>query len=93
MAYENLLYERKDRIGTITVNRPERLNALNVRTIQELAAVLSEAAEDQGVRVLIVTGAGEKAFVAGADIKELAANDAGERKRNGAARPGGISQA
>jgi enoyl-CoA hydratase len=72
MAYENLLYERKDRIGTITVNRPERLNALNVRTIQELAAVLSEAAEDQGVRVLIVTGAGEKAFVAGADIKELA---------------------
>jgi enoyl-CoA hydratase len=72
MAYENLLYERKDRIGTITVNRPERLNALNVRTIQELAAVLSEAAEDQGVRVLIVTGAGDKAFVAGADIKELA---------------------
>jgi enoyl-CoA hydratase len=72
MAYENLLYERKDRIGTITVNRPERLNALNVRTIQELAAVLSEAAEDQGVRVLIVTGAGEKAFVAGADINELA---------------------
>ena len=72
MAYENLLYERKDRIGMITVNRPERLNALNVRTIQELAAVLSEAAEDQGVRVLIVTGAGEKAFVAGADINELA---------------------
>jgi enoyl-CoA hydratase len=72
MAYENLLYERKDRIGTITVNRPERLNALSLRTIQELAAVLSEAAEDQGVRVLIVTGAGEKAFVAGADIKELA---------------------
>ena len=72
MAYENLLYERRDRIGTITVNRPERLNALNVRTIQELAAVLSEAAEDQGVRVLIVTGAGEKAFVAGADINELA---------------------
>jgi enoyl-CoA hydratase len=72
MAYENLLYERKDRIGTITVNRPERLNALSLRTIQELAAVLSEAAEDQGVRVLIVTGAGDKAFVAGADIKELA---------------------
>ena len=72
MAYENLLYERKDRIGTITLNRPERLNALNVRTIQELAIVLSEAAEDQGVRVLILTGAGEKAFVAGADIHELA---------------------
>ena len=72
MAYENLLYERKDRIGTITVNRPERLNALSLRTIQELAAVLSEAAEDRGVRVLIVTGAGDKAFVAGADIKELA---------------------
>ncbi len=72
MAYENLLYEHKDRIGTITLNRPERLNALNVRTIQELAIVLSEAAEDQGVRVLILTGAGEKAFVAGADIHELA---------------------
>ena len=65
MAYENLLYERKDRIGTITVNRPERLNALNVRTIQELAVVLSEAAGDQGVRVLILTGAGEKSFVGG----------------------------
>lgn len=72
MAYENLLYERKERVGTITVNRPERLNALNVRTIQELAAVLVEAAEDPEVRVVILTGAGEKAFVAGADINELA---------------------
>jgi enoyl-CoA hydratase len=73
MAYQNLLWEKKDGIGFITFNRPDRLNALNFRTMDDLDAVLTEAANDSAVRVLIVTGAGEKAFVAGADINELAA--------------------
>jgi enoyl-CoA hydratase len=72
MTYENLLYERKDQIGYVTFNRPKVLNALNRKTIEELGALLARAREDAEVRVLILTGAGEKAFVAGADINELA---------------------
>ncbi len=72
MAYENLLYEKKDRIGYVTFNRPKVLNAINRRTMEELANLLTSAREDDDVRVLILTGAGEKAFVAGADINELA---------------------
>jgi enoyl-CoA hydratase len=72
MAYENLLYEKRDRIGFITFNRPKVLNALNHKTMEELRDVLISAREDQEVRVLILTGAGEKSFVAGADIAELA---------------------
>lgn len=72
MAYENLLYEKKNGIATITLNRPKVLNALNRQTIEELHRALVEARDDAEVRVLILTGAGEKAFVAGADINELA---------------------
>ncbi len=72
MPYENLLYEKKDRIGYITFNRPKVLNALNRRTMEELDDLLASAYEDNDVRALILTGAGEKAFVAGADINELA---------------------
>src|ERR1700694_511422 len=72
MAYENLLYEKRDNIGFITFNRPKVLNALNRKTMEELREVLIAAREDEDVRVLILTGAGEKAFVAGADIGELA---------------------
>src|SRR6202045_2386777 len=72
MAYENLLYEKRDGIAFITFNRPKVLNALNRKTIEELQQVLLDARDDQAVRVLILTGAGEKAFVAGADISELA---------------------
>ncbi len=72
MAYENVLYEKRDGVGTVTLNRPERLNALNRNTMRELDAIFSEARSDDSVRVLIITGAGDKAFVAGADIKELA---------------------
>jgi enoyl-CoA hydratase len=72
MAYENLLYEVKDSIARITFNRPSVLNALNRKTIEELGECLSAARQDNSVRVLILTGAGEKAFVAGADINELA---------------------
>jgi len=72
MAYENLLYEKRDGIGFITFNRPKVLNALNHKTMEELRDILTAAREDTEVRVLILTGAGEKSFVAGADIAELA---------------------
>ena len=72
MAYENLLYEKKNGIATITFSRPKVLNALNRQTVEELHRALVEARDDAEVRVLILTGAGEKAFVAGADINELA---------------------
>jgi enoyl-CoA hydratase len=72
MAYENLLFETKDQIAHITFNRPKVLNALNRKTVEELGDALNHAREDSSVRVLILTGAGEKSFVAGADINELA---------------------
>jgi enoyl-CoA hydratase len=72
MAYENLLYEKRDGIGFITFNRPKVLNALNRKTMEELQDILTSARDDDSVRVLILTGAGEKSFVAGADIGELA---------------------
>lgn len=71
MAYENILYDKKDGIATITFNRPKVLNALNRKTVEELHHALTDARNDSGVRVLILTGAGEKSFVAGADIGEL----------------------
>src|SRR6202048_3175755 len=72
MGYENLLYEKRDGIAYITFNRPKVLNALNRTTIEELHHALLDARDDAAVRVLILTGSGEKAFVAGADINELA---------------------
>jgi len=71
MGYENLIYEKKDGIAWITFNRPKVLNALNRKTVEELRYALTDARDDASVRVLILTGAGEKAFVAGADIGEL----------------------
>src|SRR5712675_1306890 len=72
MAYENILFEKKDSIAYITFNRPKLLNALNRKTVEELRDALLDARDDSSVRVLILTGAGEKSFVAGADISELA---------------------
>jgi enoyl-CoA hydratase len=72
MVYENLLYAKKDFVGRVTFNRPKVLNALNRRTMEELDDVLRVVQEDSEVRALILTGAGEKSFVAGADINELA---------------------
>ncbi len=73
MAFDNLLVDRDGAVATLTINRPKVLNALNRHTLQELDAALRELADDAAVRVVILTGAGEKAFVAGADINELAA--------------------
>ena len=72
MVYENLVYEKRDGIAFITFNRPKVLNALNRKTIEEFQHALLEARDDTAVRVLILTGSGDKAFVAGADINELA---------------------
>jgi enoyl-CoA hydratase len=72
MAYENILFEKKDSIAYITFNRPKVLNALNRKTVEELRDALLDARDDSAVRVAILTGAGEKSFVAGADIGELA---------------------
>jgi enoyl-CoA hydratase len=70
-SYETLLVERRDRIALITINRPQKLNALNIQTRTEGAAAFDELREDASVRVVVITGAGEKAFVAGADIAEF----------------------
>ena len=72
MAFDNLLLERDGAVATITINRPKVLNALNTATIDELRRAILELKADAGIRVAILTGAGEKSFVAGADINELA---------------------
>jgi enoyl-CoA hydratase len=72
MSYKNLLTELRDKVLVITINRPDQLNALNSETIDELNKALSLADVNGEVRAIIITGSGEKAFVAGADIKEFA---------------------
>jgi len=71
MAYRNLLISHRDAVHTITVNRPDKLNALNRETLNELTLAFAQAAQDDNVRTVVLTGAGEKAFVAGADIAEM----------------------
>ncbi len=78
MPYNHLLIETVDRVMTITLNRPAQLNALNSELIDELNKALSLADVNMDVRVIIITGAGDKAFVAGADIKEFAHFDIDE---------------
>ncbi|MBI5446206.1 MAG: enoyl-CoA hydratase/isomerase family protein [Deltaproteobacteria bacterium] len=71
MGYENILFEREEGFAVLTVNRPKVLNALNAQTLAEIDAAVGEVEGDAGVRALIITGAGDKAFVAGADINEI----------------------
>ena len=71
MSYNNLLYDKEDGIGIVTINRPESLNALNGEVCTELYKIFQEIEDDQDVRVIILTGSGERAFVAGADIAEM----------------------
>lgn len=72
MNYQNILTSIENNIQTITINRPDKLNALNKQTIDELSHAFTEAASNTNVKVIIITGAGPKAFVAGADISEFA---------------------
>src|SRR5260221_13834493 len=69
--YQNILVERNEPIGIVTLNRPKELNALNFSLIGELVDALKELDQDQTIRCIVITGAGEKAFAAGADIKEM----------------------
>ena len=80
-AYETILLERRGPVAIVTINRPEKRNALNIQTRAEGAAVLDELGADDSVRVVILTGAGDKAFIAGADIAEFAQRTAiGQRE-------------
>ncbi len=71
MNYKNLLYEVNNHVALVTINRPEKLNSLNNETLDELESCFKEIKNDKDVYVVIITGSGEKAFVAGADISEL----------------------
>lgn len=71
MTYENLLFEKDGAIGVLKVNRPKSLNALNPATVKEISACLDEVRKDSSIRCLIVTGEGDRAFVAGADISAM----------------------
>ncbi|MEW6296929.1 MAG: enoyl-CoA hydratase-related protein [Thermodesulfobacteriota bacterium] len=81
MAYENILFERDGAVGVLKINRPKSLNALNPATLHEIAACLDELRRDQTIRCLIITGEGDRAFVAGADIAAMVTMNALEGKR------------
>lgn len=78
MNYNNILIQENDSLATITINRPKKLNALNKETISELHNAFAELENDESIRVILLTGSGEKAFVAGADISEFADFDVEE---------------
>ncbi len=86
MEYENILITKENKIVTLTINRPQSLNALNSKTIAELSDALEVINKDEDARVVILTGSGEKSFVAGADIKEF--SDFGQNKAQELAKNG-----
>lgn len=75
MTFENILITHENQVATVTINRPEKLNALNKATIKELSQGFSDLEKDETVRVIVITGSGTKAFVAGADISEFSSFD------------------
>ena len=86
MNFENLILEKDNKTAIITINRPQSLNALNAQTIKEISGALDKLESDAECRVIILTGSGEKSFVAGADIKEFSdfnSEKAEELARNG----------
>lgn len=86
MTFSTIIIEKQDKIALITINRPESLNALNAKTISELSEALNILENDSECRVIIITGSGEKSFVAGADIKEF--SDFGQSKAEELAKTG-----
>ena len=89
LTLENVLYEKKDAIAYVTLNRPKVLNALNQGTWENLRTAFEDARDDAAVRGVILTGAGDKAFIAGADISELAHVTAVEAEKSSSYRTGG----
>ncbi len=71
MDFQHVLIEKKGPVGILTINRPDKLNALNTHVVQEITAAFKDLESDPDVRVIIITGAGNKAFIAGADISEM----------------------
>ena len=71
MDYQNLIFANEDGIGVITLNRPKALNALNAQLMHEISHLADEIAKDESIKVVIITGSGDKSFVAGADITEM----------------------
>jgi enoyl-CoA hydratase len=71
MAYQTLLFEQKDRLGLVTLNRPDRLNAVNQQMVREIPQLFAELRQRDDIGVVIITGAGDRAFCAGADITEF----------------------
>ncbi len=78
MPYDNLLFQAGEGIATITFNRPKALNAMNPETTRELKDAILKCIEEEGIRVVVLTGAGDKAFVAGADIPAMQAMEPSE---------------
>jgi enoyl-CoA hydratase len=83
MSLETLLVEREGAVAVVTINRPKVLNALNTETIDELERVMRDLQQDDAIRAVVLTGAGEKSFVAGADINELAVLTPAEGQTHG----------
>lgn len=86
MSFENILIQKEGKVTIVTFNRPQSLNALNKQTLKELSTIMDELNHNDSVRAIILTGAGEKSFVAGADIKEF--SDFGQEKAEELARTG-----
>ncbi len=81
MSFENILFEIQDSIGILTINRPKVLNALNFETLDEIGRVLDQVRMDKTVKILVITGAGDKAFVAGADISRFQGKNSLQARR------------
>ena len=75
MDYKNLTFEKRDRVGLITINRPQAQNSISIETMHEMGHLLDEVGRDTGVRVLVITGTGSTAFVAGGDLKDFRSLD------------------
>ena len=71
MSYQYLIIEKENGIATLTINRPETLNAIDIPTLLEMEQAVNDVKNDESIRVLVITGAGEKAFIAGGDIADL----------------------
>jgi len=83
VEYKNIILEQNGAIAVLTINRPKALNALNADTLTELSTVFDELGRDSSVKVVVLTGSGEKAFVAGADIAQMKEFNALEGRRFG----------